>query len=325
MHITYQKHPMDLIIILLCTLVLIPVILLNLNQTLQIIIGLPFLLFFPGYCLIFTLFPEQKASTGIDLIERIALSFGLSIAIVPLIGLALNYTSWGIQLQPILFSIVLFIFGISTLGMYRWYQLPVDRRYLLDIQLSFPKSETRLDKILTVILCISILLALSTLTYVIVTPKEGEQFTELYLLGPNGIADQYPQNFSSTDPINLIIGVVNHEYKTVNYTLEIWLINQTKSTNPETNETNTTYHHAWNIDRYTMTLSHVPIDIEGNWEPQWQYNWTKTINKKGEYKLAFLLYTTPQNVLDPAEDNVDIIKEKSDTAYRSVHLFITSN
>jgi len=32
---------------------------------------------------------------GIDGIERVALSFGLSIAIVPLIGLVLNFTPWG--------------------------------------------------------------------------------------------------------------------------------------------------------------------------------------------------------------------------------------
>jgi len=30
-----------------------------------------------------------------DGIERVALSFGLSIAIVPLIGLVLNFTPWG--------------------------------------------------------------------------------------------------------------------------------------------------------------------------------------------------------------------------------------
>ncbi|WP_048077056.1 DUF1616 domain-containing protein, partial [Halorubrum sp. AJ67] len=34
--------------------------------------------------------------SGIDGIERVALSFGLSIAVVPLIGLVLNFTPWGI-------------------------------------------------------------------------------------------------------------------------------------------------------------------------------------------------------------------------------------
>ena len=28
--------------------------------------------------------------------------------------------------------------------------------------------------------------------YVIITPKEGEKFTEFYILGPNGTASDYP-------------------------------------------------------------------------------------------------------------------------------------
>lgn len=55
-------------------------------------LGLPFVLFVPGYLFIAALFPEETADTGddtdasqsgIDGIERVALSFGMSIAIVP--------------------------------------------------------------------------------------------------------------------------------------------------------------------------------------------------------------------------------------------------
>ena len=40
-----------------------------------------------------------------DGVERLALSFGLSIAVTPLIGLVLNYTTYGIRLDPILLSL----------------------------------------------------------------------------------------------------------------------------------------------------------------------------------------------------------------------------
>ena len=62
------------------------------------------LLFFPGYALISALFPRQGT---LSLLERSVLSIGLSIAIVPLIGLALNYTPWGIRLDPILIAVAL--------------------------------------------------------------------------------------------------------------------------------------------------------------------------------------------------------------------------
>jgi len=65
-------------------------------------------LFLPGYALIATLYPRKD---DLDAIERVALSFGLSIAISPLLGLALNYTPFGIRLTPIL--IVLSVFTIA--------------------------------------------------------------------------------------------------------------------------------------------------------------------------------------------------------------------
>ena len=97
------------------------------------------MLFLPGYAFIAALFSEAGAGPdhddsegldgakdehgdsadeysgmrdrGIDGIERVTLSSGLSIAIVPLIVLVLNFTPWGIRLLPILVSV-----SGSTLG-----------------------------------------------------------------------------------------------------------------------------------------------------------------------------------------------------------------
>ena len=53
------------------------------ESPLRVLLTLPALLFLPGYCLIAAVFPKDS---DVDLIERIALSFGLSIAVVPLAG-----------------------------------------------------------------------------------------------------------------------------------------------------------------------------------------------------------------------------------------------
>ncbi|MDI6886174.1 MAG: DUF1616 domain-containing protein [archaeon] len=53
-------------------------------------------------------------------------------------------------------------------------------------------TDTKIDRLLTIILIISIVLAISMIAYVIITPKEGEKFTEFYVLGPGGNADDYP-------------------------------------------------------------------------------------------------------------------------------------
>lgn len=105
----------DLIIISVLALILVLVASVSSSTWLRTIFGLPFILFFPGYTLIAALFPRKEGLSGI---ERLALSFGLSIAIVPLIGLILNYT-WRIDLYPILISFSIFILAMSVVAWYK--------------------------------------------------------------------------------------------------------------------------------------------------------------------------------------------------------------
>ncbi len=154
------------------------------------------MLFLPGYALIATLFPRKD---DLDAIERVALSFGLSIAISPLLGLALNYTPFGIRLTPILIVLSVFTIALAIGAWVRRSRIREADRFWVDfgaffksIKDSFKTTDSKADKILTTILIISIVLALSVTVYVIITPKEGEKFTEFYVLGPGGMAEEYP-------------------------------------------------------------------------------------------------------------------------------------
>jgi len=108
--ISTLKFPEDLALVILLTLLCIPFVLISpLNESpVRIILGLPLVLFLSYYSLIVLIFPRKD---DLDGIERVALSFGLSIAVVPLMGLALNYTPFGIRLSPVL--IVLSKFTVS--------------------------------------------------------------------------------------------------------------------------------------------------------------------------------------------------------------------
>ena len=231
--ITGKKVSSDLLIITALVLltdifVLVP----GLSETfVRTALGLPMVLFLPGYALIAALFP---AKSDLDGIERVALSFGLSIAVVPLIGLGLNYTTWGIRLVPVLLSISVFTLLMCGTAYYRREQLPEAERFEVPFKAGalalkaevLEKPESKVDKILTVILILSILASVGTLVYVIVTPKEGEHFTEFYILGPEGMADNYPTGYVLGENGTVIVGVVNHEYRTVNYTLDVRLDNE---------------------------------------------------------------------------------------------------
>lgn len=319
-----ETVPVDIIVCLLASIFLLALVFFPLDNTLRIIFGLPFILFIPGYVLVFALFPAKKTDRGIDTLERIVLSFGLSIAVVPLIGLALNYTPWGIRLQPILFSVFFFILIIGLFGVYRWKKIDPEERFIISPTLRFPKEENRVDRALTIILIIAIIIVIASLIYIIMTPKTGETFTELYLLGSTGKATGYPRNLTINETATVTIGVANHENQVIDYTIEVWLINQTTITNTQTGVNETQYNQMWYLGTITTTLPHQQIKIEGNWQPQWTYNYTFIIEKPGEYKLAFLLFTTPSAATyETQTDYHEIAAQKINSAYLENHLWIT--
>jgi hypothetical protein len=82
------------------------------------VFGSVFVLFLPGYSLIRALFGSKE----LDNIERLALSVGLSLALVPLAGLLLNYTPWGIRTVPVTFSLLFLTLVFASAAVARDYE-----------------------------------------------------------------------------------------------------------------------------------------------------------------------------------------------------------
>ena len=201
--------PLNLLIILLIAAILIPS-----YDALRIALGIPFVLFFPGYTLMATLFPNKD---GIGSTERVALSFGLSIAVVPLIGLIVNYTPWGITLESMLYSIASFIFVTSILAWGRSKRLLEVERFNIEFQVGLPGWKTALS----VILVIAILGALGVVGSSIATLRVGERFTEFYILGQENIGKDYPKVLAAGEEGKVIVAIHNHEQTAVSYRVEI--------------------------------------------------------------------------------------------------------
>jgi uncharacterized membrane protein len=320
MRIVFTKYPIDIILCILWAIILSPIVFLSMDSTVRTILGLPFLIFIPGYTFIFALFPTKKENKGIDNIERIALSFGFSIAIVSLLGLVLNFTPWQIRLEPILLCLFFFIIAVGFLASFRWKAIPLEQRFILSFEVSLHKSNNKLDNILTIILSISIIIAAASVIYIIVTPKMGETFTEFYILGPTRNITDYPRYLTIDENASIIIGLVNHEYKTMNYSIEVWLINQTILFNESTQKNETIYNHMWYMDKMTIDLASTDTIKQ---LPQWESNYSFSINKKGEFKLTFLLFTTPTVEYDLEKDYSEIAEQKIENAYKEVHLWLT--
>ena len=208
----------DLSIIIVCSLLLVPLAVFT-SGALRIVLSLAFVLFFPGYALISALFPAKGRLDGI---ERVALSFGLSLAVVPLIGLVLNFTPWGIRFEPILFSLLGFILAMSGAA-----KLLPEERFKVDFGGTFSRltaswaSQKRWDRLLTVLLAAAIIGTIGTIAYAVQTPRASEKFTEFYILGPEGKATDYPQEAVPGAKSQVIAGIVNREQETITYRIEI--------------------------------------------------------------------------------------------------------
>lgn len=206
--------PLNLLVfILVAAIIFFP------SNILRIILGIPFVLFFPGYALMTALFPRREGMGGI---ERVALSFGLSLAVVALIGLILNYTPWGIRLESMLFSTASFILVMSFIAWVRRKRLLEEERFNIEFRLGLPgRGGSAWDKALSVILALAIVGALGTVGYVIAMPKTGEKFTEFYILGEEGKAADYPKELVVGEEGRVTTGIINNESETVIYQVEV--------------------------------------------------------------------------------------------------------
>ena len=215
------RRNLDLVLVVASSLVLTAVILaIPSAKAARIFLGLPFVLFFPGYTLIAALFPRKD---DLDAIERIALSLGLSIAVVPLIGLALNYSPWGIRLNPILAFVTLFIVLAATAAWLRRRMLPVGDAFGLHVDLQLPSwSGIRwADRLVALALVLS-LAGLGIAAFFVATSRgSSEQFTEFYVLGPGGKAEAYPTLTKVGENATVILGVVNQEGQDTTYQVGI--------------------------------------------------------------------------------------------------------
>jgi uncharacterized membrane protein len=86
---------------------------------LRYVFGAVYVLYVPGAVFIEALYAKRSELEGL---ERFALGVGLSLAIVPLVGLVLNYTPWGIRLDPIITALSLLTVALGLAAVYRKYE-----------------------------------------------------------------------------------------------------------------------------------------------------------------------------------------------------------
>ncbi len=219
-----KRIEIDLLAIVILTFVFILISFTDSISWLRVALGFPILILFPGYLFIGALYPRKDSLSHIS---RIALSLGLSIVMVVLTGLMLNYFPWGIGLYSIIISISILILLLSVIAWYIRGRYHPDERYGFTAKLpsgnfiNYFGSLSRVHLGLVVLIICSITGFAVFLSYTLAKPPERQPFTEFYILGIENRADNYPLALQLGEEGAVIVGIVNHEHEATDYRIQV--------------------------------------------------------------------------------------------------------
>ena len=262
------------------------------NTFIRVTLGVPFVIFFPGYGLISALWPEKKQE--IDSLEKTGLSIGLSIAIVSLMGLGLNYTSFGLELQPLL--AILFLFNASLVIVSVFRRRKSDNAYVFKIKIEKLLPDKN-EKIWFYSLFILTILVICLVIYTAFISKPTTEFTAIYILDSKGGTHDYPKLLNENENATVIVGVHNREHKTVTYTI-VAEINK-NATLIFVDDWDTTFI-LTNSTAYALNIT---LEDGQTWEKEFNF----TIAEKGHYEITWYILVNGEKTPYSARLNVDVV------------------
>lgn len=190
---------------------------------LRIGLSLIYLLFVPGFLLQIALFPER---TDLDGVERLTLSITLSIALIPPSALLLDrLPMFNINISSIVILDTVLISALFIAIRYRRWRIPEDQQFILQFDcdlIGWWASQDRFTRVLLIVLVAAFVIAVVALAVIVLIPSPKEYYTEFYILGPGGLAQNFLQTAQVDQPITTLIGISNNEDTKVRYHIEIY-------------------------------------------------------------------------------------------------------
>lgn len=204
----------------------------------RFLLGMVFLCFVPGYAVVAALFPGRPRRSsrertlgatlrgpheGLLLSERVAISFGTSVALVPVVAVVLGALAVPLTREAILGSLTVVVIGFAAIGALRRMRLrPADRFHPFgreptrgDGGQRAERTASRGSTALAVGLVLAVGLAGGAFVYGIAAEPPSTQYTSATLLTESAdgeyVASGYPANGSVGEPVSLTLRVDNRQ------------------------------------------------------------------------------------------------------------------
>ncbi|SFB93027.1 Uncharacterized membrane protein [Halobiforma haloterrestris] len=214
-------------------------------------VGAPLLFLAPGYAVVSALFPRARGAgvdTGTDTdggdgsligqtgsptdVERPALAFGLSFAVLPLLGLGIAALSWRFETTTIVGTVTGFVLVTTAFAAVRRIRVAPRDRYCLGLggklrrlRAAIFGSRSLAATAINLVLVVSVLLALTSVGYGLAAPQDGERYTDLRLLTEDEsgeyVVGDHADSVEPGESIPVTVAVENQEGESMEYTVVV--------------------------------------------------------------------------------------------------------
>ena len=166
----------------------------------RVTVGLLTGLLVPGYVLSVALFPHRR----LDGLDRFALTLGLSVASVPMVALALDYTPGGITSDSLGVGLLTFISLLSALAFVRRLRTPARQRY----EWRHP------GRLVATLAVVAVAYALMV---AVVLMQPAKPYTAFYVTSAGNKFQDFPARVKPGADIQVRLSVENREGRTASY------------------------------------------------------------------------------------------------------------
>lgn len=285
----------------------------------QAAFGFLFVFFVPGYALVSVLFPGSSTTEktnetvrGAPTVgERLLLAVGLSVVIVPAVGLILSYSALGLEPTVLIYTVGLVSLALVCAAVVRRLQLPPTQQFHIAISIRTAPdriwdwlggANTRWEVGLNLLVVVGVVFVTVGIGAAIVSPGHGEQYTEFSVQPVDQTAidtDTEPlsEDLTLDDGSEFLLGITNREHEQKEYTVIVELHRL------EGSGSNATVVEREEIQRLSTSLEQTE-----SYEARISADPTMT----GEgLRMTFLLYPD-----SPPED------PSTENAYRSLYIWV---
>lgn len=197
-------------------------------------LALPLLFVLPGYVTMEMAYARRDGDRrparptdrpAIRMLERLALSLGLSLAVLPVLALLAYFSPWSLTDGTLLTVVSAYVIAMATAAaVVRLRHSADSKRRATGWGLDVPSpSDLSVPQLLiNGALAVSVVLATATLGMGLIAPSREAGTTDLHLLTESGdrfVAEEYPDTLEAGETAQLTVGVTNDEREPVEYTV----------------------------------------------------------------------------------------------------------